>query len=88
LVQGLHEVGRLTVPTLVRGDEPKVLALRLGTLSHAPAHASLELVRAPDSLVPVLQVDGHTHRVSDSEPAPVGSDARLDGSQRLAIRVT
>jgi hypothetical protein len=35
-----------TIPTLVRGNEPKILRLGLCALSHTARNAALELVRA------------------------------------------
>lgn len=49
----------LTVPALVGGDEAKVLALCFRAFSHTAADTALELVRGPDALVSLLQLNGH-----------------------------
>lgn len=79
---------KINIPPLISGYETKVFGLRLRTLSHASTNPALEFMRTPHTLVPILQIDGHPDRVSDSIPAPVGSDARLDGTERLPVRLT
>jgi hypothetical protein len=49
----------LTIPTLVGGDQTKVLILRLGTFADASTDATLDLVRGTNTLVAFLQLDGH-----------------------------
>lgn len=65
-----------------------LLVLRLRTFPDAPRDSRLELVRRPDALVPVLQLDGHADTVFNTETAPCGPHTTLDCPQRLCIRMS
>lgn len=75
------------VPAFVRSDEPEVLPLSFSAFPYTAAHAALELVRGAYTFVALLQLYRHPDRVAHSITAPVGTNARLDGTQRLSVCV-
>ena len=76
------------VEPLFRSNKSEVLVLRLCTLPHTSRYSALELVRAADALVPLLQADGHTHTVADAESAPCRANAGLYCPKRLCVGVS
>ncbi len=71
-----------------RGEGIDILfALGLGALAHATADAALDLVRTANTLIPLLDAQGHAHAVAHAVPTPCAADAALDGAQRLGVGV-
>lgn len=65
------------VETLLRCDQAEVLVLRFRTFAHAAGYAAFELVGAADTLVSLLEADGHADTVTDSEAAPCSANTGL-----------
>lgn len=75
------------IPALVSGDHADVLALRLGTFAGAAGHGELELVRAAQAFVAVLQAQGHADTVLHAVTAPGAAHARFHRAGRFAVGV-
>ena len=57
-----------TVPPFVRRDETEIFALRLCAFTYTPTYATFELVRRPDTFIPLLQLNRHyTHKPSNHQ---------------------
>src|SRR6478735_4285335 len=65
-----------------------LFALSFSTLSHTTTHTTLDLMRSSNTLVSLLQTNGHTNTVTQTESTPCRTNATLDGSQRLSISMT
>lgn len=60
-----HETAmRRTIPSFICRNQPKVLTLGLCTFTHTSAHASLDLMRRPNTFIPFLQRDCHFAQIS------------------------
>ena len=68
-------------------DHAEVLALRFGALARAARHRALQLVRAAQALVAILDPHREPDRVLDAVAAPGAAHARFDRAQRLAVGV-
>lgn len=76
------------IEAFLGGDEAKVLVLRFGTFTYTARNAALEFVRSSNTLVPLLESDGHANTVTDTEAAPSRSYAGLDSTQRFCVSMT
>mmetsp|Transcript_11762 Transcript_11762/g.29601 ORF Transcript_11762/g.29601 Transcript_11762/m.29601 type:complete len:808 (+) Transcript_11762:400-2823(+) len=84
---GATVAAHVDVVANLRRNQAKVLALRLGALTHAAAHGALELVGRADAAVALLDTDSKADAILQAVAAPGGADAALDGAQRLGVRV-
>src|SRR5262249_47403710 len=75
------------VPALLDGNDAEVLALGLGTFADAAGDRGLQLVRGTQPLVAVLDADREADGILHAESAPGRTDAALDRTQRLGVRM-
>ncbi|NUA48915.1 hypothetical protein HAT94_02203 [Dickeya solani] len=77
----------IQVPALVGGDHADVFALRFGAFAGTTGNRHFEFVRRAQPLVTVLQRNRQRGGILHAVTAPGRTDARLDGTQRLAVGV-
>lgn len=80
--------GVLLVYIYKSGEENNsLLVLRLRTLPDTPRHRRLELMRRPNTLIPILQPNRQARTIPHAKAAPRRPHTRLNRPQTLRIRM-